>query len=45
MNVPQWIPRRADAAGFTLAMILGAASLALVRVLPSSRPPPTSLPS
>lgn len=36
MNVPQWIPCRADAAGLTLAMILGAASLALVRVLPSS---------
>jgi uncharacterized integral membrane protein (TIGR00698 family) len=36
MNVPQWIPRRADAAGLTLATILGAASLALVRVLPSS---------
>ena len=36
MNVPQWIPRPADAAGLTLATILGAASLALVRVLPSS---------
>lgn len=36
MNVPQWIPRRADVAGLTLATALGFASLALMRVLPPS---------
>jgi uncharacterized integral membrane protein (TIGR00698 family) len=36
MNRPQWFPGRAEVAGLMLATTLGAASLALVRVLPSS---------
>jgi len=36
MRRPQWIPGRADLPGLALAGALGAAALALVRVLPSS---------
>jgi uncharacterized integral membrane protein (TIGR00698 family) len=36
MRRPQWIPGRADLPGLALAGALGAAALALVRILPSS---------
>lgn len=36
MRLPQWFPRRSDVAGMTLAGLLGAISLLIIRLLPPS---------